>query len=154
MAFSPTDPDRLWQQNHCGIYRLDRPGEVWERIGNNMPKAVGDIGFPIVPHPRDADTAWVVPMDGTSSWPRTSVGGRPAVFRTTTAGRTWQRQDQGLPKQGWLTVKRLAFCADRGDPVGLYLGSTSGTIWHSRDEGKSWRVLAEHLPHLFSLTIA
>lgn len=154
MAFSPTAPDRLWQQNHCGIYRLDRPGEVWTRIGDHMPKGVGDIGFPIVPHPRDADTAWVVPMDGTTSWPRTSVAGRPAVFRTTDAGRSWQRQDRGLPKQGWLTVKRLAFCADHADPVGLYLGSTSGTIWHSRDEGRTWRVLAEHLPHLFSLTIA
>ncbi|HEX3133954.1 MAG TPA: glycosyl hydrolase, partial [Planctomycetota bacterium] len=90
----------------------------------------------------------------TSAWPRTSVAGKPAVFRTTNAGRTWQRQDRGLPKQGWLTVKRQAFCADGEKAVGLYLGSTSGTIWHSRDEGRTWKILAEHLPHLFSLTIA
>jgi photosystem II stability/assembly factor-like uncharacterized protein len=154
MAYHPQNPDRLWQQNHCGIYRLDRPGDVWERVGKNMPKGMGDIGFPIVPHPRDVDTAWVVPMDGTSAWPRTSVAGKPAVFRTTNAGRTWQRQDRGLPKQGWLTVKRQAFCADGEKAVGLYLGSTSGTIWHSRDEGRTWKILAEHLPHLFSLTIA
>lgn len=30
----PADPDRLYQQNHCGIYRLDRAaGEDWVRIG-------------------------------------------------------------------------------------------------------------------------
>ena len=154
LALHPLMPDRLWQQNHCGIYRLDRPGEVWERVGRAMPKAIGDIGFPIIVHPRQVDTAWVIPMDGTSAWPRTSPAGKPAVYRTANAGRTWQRQDQGLPKgEAWLTVKRQAFCADGHDPVGLYFGSTSGTIWHSRDEGRSWRILAQHLPHLFSLTI-
>ena len=61
----PSNPDRLYQQNHCGIYRLDRPSDTWLRIGKNMPKRVGDIGFPMVVHPRDADTAWVFPMDGT-----------------------------------------------------------------------------------------
>ena len=25
----PSDPDRLYQQNHCGIYRLDRPSSTW-----------------------------------------------------------------------------------------------------------------------------
>ncbi|MGH9273344.1 MAG: WD40/YVTN/BNR-like repeat-containing protein, partial [Acidimicrobiales bacterium] len=61
----PARPDRLYQQNHCGIYRLDRPAHRWERIGDNMPRDVGDIGFPIELHPRDPDTAWVFPMDGT-----------------------------------------------------------------------------------------
>ena len=57
----PLNPDRLYQQNHCGLYRLDRPARRWVRIGQAMPKKIGDIGFPIVVHPRDPDTAWVVP---------------------------------------------------------------------------------------------
>src|SRR5262249_546844 len=65
----PTDPDRLYQQNHCGIYRLDRPEVQWTRIGKRMPKDIGDVGFPMVVHPREADTAWVFPMDGTEVWP-------------------------------------------------------------------------------------
>ena len=33
----------------------------WERIGDNMPKDIGDIGFGIALHPRDPATAWVFP---------------------------------------------------------------------------------------------
>jgi hypothetical protein len=153
IALSPTNPDRLWQQNHCGIYRLDRPGERWERIGKAMPQEIGDIGFTIVPHPRDDATAWVFPMDGTSVWPRVSPGGRPAVYRTPDAGQSWRRQDRGFPaEQGWFTVKRQAFCADAAAPVGLYLGTTGGELWASADEGESWRQIAAHLPEIYSVT--
>ncbi|MCB1597795.1 MAG: glycosyl hydrolase, partial [Gammaproteobacteria bacterium] len=102
----PSNPDRLYQQNHCGIYRLDRPSSRWTRIGRKMPKSVGDVGFPMVVHPRDADTAWVFPMDGSSVWPRVSVAGKPAAWITRNGGKTWQRQDTGLPEgQAWWTVK-------------------------------------------------
>jgi photosystem II stability/assembly factor-like uncharacterized protein len=152
IALSPTNPDRLWQQNHCGIYRLDRPGEKWERIGNAMPKEVGDIGFTIVPHARDAETAWVFPMDGTTVWPRTSPGGKPAVYRTRDAGKSWERQDKGFPrKQGWFTVKRQAFCGDSVKPAGLYLGTTGGELWASTNEGGRWRQIAAHLPEIYSV---
>ncbi len=93
----PSNPDRLYQQNHCGIYRLDRPSSEWVRIGKHMPKRVGDIGFPMVVHPRDADTAWVFPMDGTTVWPRTSPEGKPSAFVTRNGGKSWQRLDSGLP---------------------------------------------------------
>ena len=83
----PSQPDRLYQQNHCGIYRLDRPSDEWVRIGSKMPKRVGDVGFPLVVHPRDADTAWVFPMDGATVWPRTSPQGKPAAYVTRNAGR-------------------------------------------------------------------
>ena len=155
IALAPTNPDRIWQQNHCGIYRLDRPSERWTRIGEAMPAEVGDIGFTIVPHPRDADTAWVFPMDGTEVWPRVSPGGRPAVFRTRDAGASWERQDRGFPKeQGWFTVKRQAFCADAGAPVSLYIGTTGGELWMSSDEGESWRQIAAHLPEIYSVVAA
>ena len=109
----PTNPDRLYQQNHCGIYRLDRPSTKWLRVGKSMPRRVGDVGFPMVVHPRDADTAWVLPMDGGTVWPRTSPEGKPAVYKTDNAGKTWQRQDAGLPeKHAWWTVKRQAMSAD------------------------------------------
>ena len=155
IALAPTNPDRIWQQNHCGIYRLDRPSDTWERIGKAMPPEIGDIGFTIVPHPHDANTAWVFPMDGTDVWPRVSPGGLPAVYRTTDAGASWERQDKGFPAaQGWFTVKRQAFCADTAQPVGLYLGTTGGELWMSDDEGGSWRQIAAHLPEIYSVVAA
>lgn len=152
IRISPSNPDRLYQQNHCGIYRLDRPAREWVRIGRSMPKRVGDVGFPLVVHPRDADTAWVLPMDGGTVWPRTSPDGKPAVFVTRNAGASWQRQDAGLPEQhAWWTVKRQAMCADAGDPLGLYFGTTSGELWMSADEGRKWKCIARHLPEIYAV---
>lgn len=150
----PARPDRLYQQSHCGIYRIDRPSDRWERIGAAMPAEVGDIGFPIQLHPRDPDTAWVFPMDGTDVWPRTSPDGRPAAYVTRDGGASWTRQDAGFPARGWFTVKRQAMCADDGTPLGLYLGTTSGEIWASDDEGATWRCIAAHLPEIYSLEVA
>jgi hypothetical protein len=151
----PSNPDRLYQQNHCGIYRIDRSSDQWVRIGRRMPKEIGDIGFPMVVHPRDADTAWVFPMDGQTVWPRMSIGGVPMAFGTRDGGKTWQRLDKGLPKnQAWWTVKRQAMGADAQDPVGLYFGTTSGELWMSRDEGKRWAVIAQHLPEIYAVEAA
>lgn len=151
----PSNPDRLYQQNHCGIYRMDRPSNTWVRIGKNMPKKVGDIGFPMVLHPRDADTAWVFPMDGTMVWPRTSPGGKPAVYVTRNGGKRWQALSTGFPaSQAWWTVKRQAMTADRMDSVGLYLGTTSGEVWMSGDEGARWSCIARHLPEIYAVEVA
>jgi photosystem II stability/assembly factor-like uncharacterized protein len=151
----PSNPDRLYQQNHCGIYRLDRPSDEWVRIGKKMPKRVGDIGFPMVVHPRDADTAWVFPMDGTMVWPRTSPEGKPAVYGTRNGGKTWQRLDSGMPQeQAWWTVKRQAMSADAQKSIGLYFGTTSGELWASRDEGNKWACIAQHLPEIYAVETA
>jgi photosystem II stability/assembly factor-like uncharacterized protein len=150
----PADPDRWYQQNRCGIYRLDRAHEeAWTRIGKRMPKIVGDAGFPIVPHPTDRDTVWVLPMDGSSQWPRTSPAGHPAVFVTRDGGRRWERLDSGLPrKHAYWTVLRQAMAAD-DDPVrtGVYFGTTSGEVWASLDGGRRWRQIAAHLPRIYAV---
>jgi hypothetical protein len=178
MRLCPSNPDRLYQQNHCGIYRIDRSPnspsgpssgtagdapqaapaastDTWQRIGRKMPKRVGDIGFPMVLHPRDADTAWVFPMDGTTVWPRTSPDGRPAAYVTRNAGRSWQRLDQGLPDgQAWWTVKRQAMTVDKLAKPALYLGTTSGELWMGRDEGQRWVNIARHLPEIYAVEVA
>jgi photosystem II stability/assembly factor-like uncharacterized protein len=155
LAVHPLFPDRLYHQNHCGIYRVDRPASRWQRIGKAMPKRIGDIGFPMVLHPLDPDTAWVFPMDGSSVWPRTSVGGKPAVYVTRNGGRTWKRQDQGLPRsQAWFTVLRQAMCTDGKARPGLCFGTTSGEVWIGVNGGERWRRIAEHLPQIYSVTHA
>ena len=155
----PIQPDRLYQQNHCGIYRLDRSADpaqdTWQRIGRKMPRRVGDIGFPLALHPRDADTAWVFPMDGTDVWPRTAPAGQPAAYVTRNAGRTWLRLDQGLPDgQAWWTVKRQAMTVDSQPKPALYLGNTGGELWIGRDEGAKWANIARHLPEIYAVEVA
>jgi hypothetical protein len=119
-----------------------------------MPREVGDIGFAIQCHPHNPDTAWVFPMDGTDVWPRTSPHGAPAVFRTRDAGASWERQTNGFPtEQAYWTVYRQALAADAHPTVGLYLGTTSGELWASRDEGESWEVVARHLPAILSVEV-
>ena len=120
-----------------------------------MPKAVGDIGFPMVVHPRDPETVWVFPMDGTQVWPRTSPGGKPAVYRTSNGGKKWQRLDNGLPQsQAWLTVFRQAMTADAHNPVGVYFGTTGGEVWASVNEGNKWTCIARNLPHIYAVEAA
>jgi photosystem II stability/assembly factor-like uncharacterized protein len=73
---------------------------------------------------------------------------------TRNGGKSWQRQAGGLPgTQAWWTVKRQAMTGDAFDPVGLYLGTSSGELWSSRDEGKSWRNLLRHLPEIYSVEV-
>ncbi len=152
LRIHPQSPDVLYLQSHTGIYQMDRNDACWVRVGKAMPEEIGDIGFPIVLHPRDPNTAWVFPMDGSDIWPRTSPGGKPAVYRTQDRGKTWVRQDAGFPRaHGYFTVKRQAMTSDQQDPLGLYLGTTGGQIWGSRDEGQTWTKLADNLPEILAL---
>jgi len=155
LRMCPSNPDRIYQQNHCGLYRIDRPSDTWVRIGKAMPKTVGDIGFPLVVHPRDDNKAWMFPMDGTQVWPRTSPGGKPAAYGTKNGGKTWQRLDAGLPKsQAWWTVKRQAMACDAHETLGLYFGTTSGELWMSANEGLKWTCIARHLPEIYAVDTA
>ena len=93
VRFAGGNPDRLYQQNHCGLFRLDRPATRWTDIGTGMPKSVGYVGFPMVPHPHDPETAWIFPMDGTTS----GRACRPAASRPRTGRATAASRGSGRP---------------------------------------------------------
>ncbi|MBI3914432.1 MAG: glycosyl hydrolase [Chloroflexi bacterium] len=155
MKMHPLNPDRLYQQNHCGVYRMDRATAEWINIGKTLPKPYSDHSYPIVLHPRDPDTVWIFPLDGSFPLGRVSPGGKPAAFVSRNGGKNWKKQANGFPKSGgWFSVKRQAMNADNHDPLGLYLGTTSGEVWTSRDEGARWTRLATSLPEIYSVRAA
>jgi len=157
MRIHPVNPDRLYQQSHMGAYRMDRAEGVWKRIGENLPKehGISDYSFPIALHPRDPDTVWLFPLDGGFPLGRITPDGMPATYITRDGGKTWKRQDKGLPKgNGWFSLKRQAMTTDSRDPVGVYFGTTGGELWASRDEGESWTRLAMSLPEIYSVEVA
>ncbi len=146
----PSRQDRLWQQNHCGVYRSDDRGESWERLdGNGLPSG---FGFPIALHPREPDTAFVVPEEGAEN--RVTCNGRLGIYRTRDGGASWAERPQGLPTPAWSAVMRESMASDGLDPVGIYLGTQSGSVFVSPDEGESWVEAARQLPPILSIEVA
>ena len=138
----PARPDRLYQQNHCGTYRSDDAGESWTDVTRGLPS---DYGYALAVDPHDPDVAFVVPE--ASSHMRTVVDGRLRVFRTSDAGASWEPLTAGLPQQhAWVGVLREGLATDRHDPCGVYLGTSTGHLFASRDRGESWLPLAAFLP--------
>jgi len=142
IAMHPDRPDRLFLQNHWGLYRSDNAAESWTDIANGVPS---DFGFAMVVHPRNPDCAYVVPVESDEF--RCACDGRLRVYRTRNAGSSWEPLMRGLPqKRAYETVLRDAMTVDSLDPVGIYMGTRSGQLFGSRDEGKNWHKILDGLP--------
>jgi len=138
----PTRPERLFLQNHWGLYRSDDWGDSWQDIANGVPS---DFGFAMQMHPHDPDTVYIVPLE--SDQFRCTPEAKLRVYRTTDAGASWKALGEGLPQSGaYETVLRDALTADSFDPAGVYFGTRSGKLFGSRDEGATWEEIADGLP--------
>jgi photosystem II stability/assembly factor-like uncharacterized protein len=143
-------PGRLYLQNHWGLYRSDDGGDSWRDVANGVPS---DFGFCIGIHPRDPDTAFIVPLHSDEF--RCTPEGRLRVYRTRNGGASWQALSRGLPQKDALeTVVRDAMGVDALDPAGVYFGTRSGKLFGSRDEGRSWELLREGLPPIVCVKAA
>ncbi|HZR59236.1 MAG TPA: protein kinase [Terriglobales bacterium] len=142
IAMHPDRPERLFLQNHWGLYRSDNRGENWTDIANGVPS---DFGFAVIMHPRNPDCVYIVPVESDEF--RCACDGRLRVYRTRNAGASWEPLMRGLPqKRAYETVLRDAMTADSCDPIGIYFGTRSGQVFGSRDEGRTWQKIIEGLP--------
>lgn len=149
VAVDAGDPDRLYAQNHGGVFRSDDGGGSWIRISGGLPV---EFGFPIVAHPRRPGVVYVYPL--VADIERFPPSGKAAVWCSEDAGETWHETGPGLPDEVWSVVLRDAFSADNGDPVGLYVGSRHGAIWISNDEGGTWAEVRSNLPDVLCVRAA
>ena len=147
VAQSKQKPERMYLQNHWGLYRTDDRGESWTDIANGVPS---DFGFPIAVHPSDPDTAWIIPLE--SDMFRCTPEGKLRVYRTRDAGASWQAMSKGLPQQdAYETILRDSMAVDASEPAGIYFGTRNGKLFGSQDEGESWSEIADGLPPVVSV---
>jgi photosystem II stability/assembly factor-like uncharacterized protein len=145
LLMHPARPDRLWQQNHFGVYFSDDHGDSWVRVdGNGLPSG---FGFPIVLDPADPEKVYVIPERSPEY--HYSPDGRPAVYRTRDSGATWELMADGLPAQGWMAVLREASASDAES---VYFGTQSGSFF-ALTHGDRWVEAVRHLPPILSVEV-
>ena len=129
----------LYQQNHCGTYRSDDGGASWVDITEGLPSR---FGLALGLHPHDPKTLYVLPEDNAIKEGevggefRIVSGNKFRVFRSRNGGAEWEALTNGLPqKNAYLHSMREGMATDELDPCGVYVGTTNGQIFYSRDEG-------------------
>lgn len=148
LVLNADQPDWLYQQNHCGVYRSDDGGREWVDLSAGLPS---EFGFPLQIHPHDPSTIYVIPHAGPEDG-RHMIEGKAAVWRSRDRGDSWRRLDAGLPQEhAYLTVLREAMATDSLDRPGIYFGTSAGQVFASADEGDSWSVAANYLPSIWSI---
>jgi len=151
---------RLWaggggEFHGAGVWRSEDAGATWQLArltkGQIARGLSSTFGFPICVHPREPETIWTMPLNGDTAG-RFPPDAAAAVWRSRDGGETWQAMRDGLPQQAcYFTVLRQAMARDERDPVGIYFGTNSGSVFASADEGESWREIARHLPTVLSI---
>ena len=150
----PARPEVLYQQNHCGVFRSDSAGDRWLDVTEGLPSR---FGFVLGLHSQDPETIYVLPEDQVLG---TDVGGgqrvvtdaKFRVYRSRNGGGDWEPLTKGLPQENaYLHVLREGMATDSLDPCGVYVGTTTGQLFYSRDDGDSWELLLDHLPPILSV---
>jgi photosystem II stability/assembly factor-like uncharacterized protein len=138
----PSNPQRLFLQNHWGLYKTEDGGDSWTDIANGVPS---DFGFAMEVDPNDASSVYIIPLESDEF--RCTPEGKLRLYRTRNAGESWEAVENGLPQENALeTVLRDGLSADSLQPTGLYFGTRSGKLFGSTDSGESWSPILESLP--------
>lgn len=148
VARCAADPDVLWMQHHCGIFRSIDAGVHWSQL-----KPPGDdFGFAVAAHPKDRQTAWFVPA--IKDEVRVPRDGALAVTRTRDGGKSWDVLREGLPQRDtYDLIYRHGLDVDETGER-LAMGSTTGALWASDNGGERWQLVNAHLPPIYAVRFA
>ena len=156
-----SSPSQMWALNHVIIVaaepswiRRDRFRNVYRNVVADRITAItpSKFGFAVAVHPHEPDTAWFVPADKDER--RVPLDARLVVARTRDGGQSFQVLGEGLPQENaYDLIYRHGLAVD---PNGKHLaiGSTTGGLWMSDDEGESWRCISAHLPPVYAVRFA
>jgi photosystem II stability/assembly factor-like uncharacterized protein len=149
LVMDPRNPNRLFQQNHRGVFRSTNGGDSWERIENGLPS---NFGFPIAINPTNPDTLFIIPLQ--SDEYRVPNHGELAVYRSTNGGDSWRPLKNGLPSHCYAGVLRQSMATDTMPDCGIYFGTSGGQIYYSRNNGENWQLMPGLFPRISSITTA
>ncbi len=134
-----SNPNILWQQNHCGIFYTKDGGDQW--IDVSATDGLPNYGFGIVIDHDEPSKAWVIPVESDES--RIAPNLRMEVYQTNDFGQNWFSTSEGLPRdQVFDIVLRQAFEVGGG---GFMMGTTNGNIYYSDKATIHWHLITSHL---------
>lgn len=142
-------PDCLWVQHHNGVFRSTDGGKTFTDVPTAAPSV---FGFAVAAHPENPGVAWFVPA--VKDERRVPVDGKVVVSRTRDGGGSFEVLRDGLPQEhAYDLVYRHALTVD-GTGDRLAVGSTTGGLWVSEDQGDRWAAVPARLPPVHAVTFA
>jgi photosystem II stability/assembly factor-like uncharacterized protein len=147
VAMDTAHPDTLYRQDHGGIYVSRNAGEQWERVGQSLGE---DFGFVVASPKTRPGRAYFVPV---SSESRLTVGGGFQVHEWNETSKSWTALMPPDRFPGDYGTHREGLACDRLDPPGIYVGTTTGQLFHSPDAGKTWQLIPYQFPAIHSVSV-
>lgn len=146
VAHDPADANRIWRQDHTGVYRTTDGGDHWERIEDGLPANFGFVMW------RDDGSGRLLTIPLEADANRVPVDGALRVFRSDDDGASWEVSGSGWSDAPQFTgVLRGAF---DGDDHGTFcFGTTGGKVWLTSDNGDSWRQLNPSFPRIGAIKV-
>lgn len=146
LASDPSNPQRIWRQDHQGMFRTDDGGDNWERTNEGLP---ADFGF-VIWRDHGSGRLFTIPLESGEN--RIPVSGSLRAYKSDDDGENWVVSGEGWPDDPQFTgVLRGAF---DGNGRGTFaFGTTGGEIWLTGDNGETWSRLGPRFPRIGAVSL-